>query len=104
MVLAVGAAAIPTVRLHSQDEVPTFALKTGDVAELHDLGGRLHIRLGGPARARFARFTAAHIGLLVRVTAGGTVLNEAVVRLEIDSGLLSSRRLDEGPGARCGNY
>ncbi len=81
-------------RARGQVSPPEFALTARDIASVADKGGRLHIALGPAARARFAEFTGQNIGRLVRVTAGGTVVQEAVVRIEIDSGLFSSAPLD----------
>ncbi len=95
--LAGGAAAlaIGARRAAAQTEVPAFEVSARDIARIHDLGGRLHIALNGAARARFAAFTAGNLGRLARVTAGGVVLVEAVVRAEIGSGLFSSAALDD---------
>ncbi len=79
----------------AEEAVPTFEITAGDIARIHDLGGRLHIALAAPARKRFARFTADNKGRLARVVAGGVKLIEAVVRAEIDSGLLSTDPLDD---------
>jgi hypothetical protein len=79
----------------AREAVPSFEIAATDIARIHDLGGRLHIALRAPARGRFAGFTARHKDRLARVTAGAVVLIEAVVRAEIDSGLLSSDPLDE---------
>ncbi len=95
--LAGGAAAlaIGVRRAAAQAEVPAFEVTSRDIARIHDLGGRLHIALNGAARARFAAFTAGNLGRLARVTAGGVVLVDAVVRAEIGSGLFSSAALDD---------
>ena len=90
-----GGAAIGVRRARAQAEVPAFEVTSRDIARIHDLGGRLHIALNGAARARFAAFTAGNLGRLARVTAGGVVLVEAVVRAEIGSGLFSSAALDD---------
>ncbi len=90
-----GGAAIGVRRARAQAEVPAFEVSARDIARIHDLGGRLHIALNGAARARFAAFTAGNLGRLARVTAGGVVLIEAVVRAEIGSGLFSSAALDD---------
>ncbi len=82
-------------RAAAQEAVPAFQVTARDIARIHDLGGRLHIALSSPARARFARFTADNRGRLARVVAGDAILIEAVVRAEIDSGLLSSKPLDD---------
>jgi len=79
----------------AEEAVPTFEITAGDIARIHDLGGRLHIALTPPARNRFARFTADNKGRLARVVTGGVKLIEAVVRAEIDSGLLSTDPLDD---------
>jgi hypothetical protein len=79
----------------TEEAVPIFEITAGDIARIHDLGGRLHIALTAPARKRFARFTAENKGRLARVEAGGVKLIEAVVRAEIDSGLLSTDPLDD---------
>lgn len=79
----------------TEEAVPAFEITAGDIARIHDLGGRLHIALTAPARKRFARFTADNKGRLARVVAGGVILIEAVVRAEIDSGLLSTDPLDD---------
>ncbi len=84
----------------AQTEVPAFEVTSRDIARIHDLGGRLHIALNGAARARFAAFTAGNLGRLARVTAGGVVLIEAVVRAEIGSGLFSSTALDDDTRGR----
>ncbi len=89
------ALAIGVRRAAAQAEVPAFEVSAKDIARIHDLGGRLHIALNGAARARFAAFTAGNLGRLARVTAGGVVLVEAVVRAEIGSGLFSSAALDD---------
>ena len=93
--LAGGAAALHARPAAAQAEVPAFEVTSRDIARIHDLGGRLHIALNGAARARFAAFTAGNLGRLARVTAGGVVLIEAVVRAEIGSGLFSSAALDD---------
>ena len=90
-----GAVALRARRAAAQFETPTFEVTSRDIARIHDLGGRLHIALNGSARARFAAFTAGNHGRLARVTAGGVVLIEAVVRAEIGSGLFSSAPLDD---------
>ncbi len=90
-----GALAIGARRAAAQAEVPAFEVTSRDIARIHDLGGRLHIALNGAERARFAAFTAGNLGRLARVTAGGVVLVEAVVRAEIGSGLFSSTALDD---------
>jgi hypothetical protein len=90
-----GALAIGARRARAQAEVPAFEVGAEDIARIHDLGGRLHIALNAPARARFAAFTAHNLGRLARVSAGGVVLVEAVVRAEIGSGLFSSAALDD---------
>ena len=79
----------------AEEAVPSFEITAGDIARIHDLGGRLHIALTAPARTRFARFTADNKGRLARVVAGGVILIEAVVRAEIDSGLLSTAPLGD---------
>ena len=89
-----GGAVLAARRAAAQAEVPAFEVTSRDIARIHDLGGRLHIALNGSASARFAAFTADHLGRLARVTAGGVVLIEAVVRAEIGSGLFSSAALD----------
>jgi hypothetical protein len=83
------------------ETVPAFEIAAKDIARIHDLGGRLHIALSGPAQQRFARFTAENKGRLARVVAGDVVLIEAVVRAEIDSGLLSSGPLDDEARGRA---
>ncbi len=98
--LAGGAAALRARRARAQAEVPAFEVSARDIARIHDLGGRLHIALNGAARARFAAFTAGNLGRLARVTAGGVVLIEAVVRAEIGSGLFSSAALDDHTRSR----
>ena len=98
--LAGGAAALRARRARAQAEVPAFEVRSRDIARIHDLGGRLHIALNGSARARFAAFTAGNLGRLARVTAGGVVLIEAVVRAEIGSGLFSSAALDDHTRSR----
>ncbi len=90
-----GVAALRARPAAAQAEVPAFEVTSRDIARIHDLGGRLHIALNGSARARFAAFTAGNLGRLARVTAGGVVLVEAVVRAEIGSGLFSSAALDD---------
>ncbi len=90
-----GGAAIGVRLARAQAEVPAFEVTSRDIARIHDLGGRLHIALNGAARARFAAFTAGNLGRLARVTAGGVVLVEAVVRAEIGSGLFSTAVLDD---------
>ncbi len=90
-----GGAAIGVRRARAQAEVPAFEVTSRDIAQIHDLGGRLHIALNCAARARFAAFTAGNLGRLARVTAGGVVLVEAIVRAEIGSGLFSSAALDD---------
>ncbi len=95
-----GALAIGVRRAAAQAEVPAFEVTSRDIARIHDLGGRLHIALNGAARARFAAFTAGNLGRLARVTAGGVVLIEAVVRAEIGSGLFSSAALDDDTRSR----
>ena len=90
-----------TTRARAQAPPPVFEISAADIARIHDLGGRLHIALRPPARARFARFTAAHRDQLARVTAGGVVLVEAVVRAEIDSGLISTDPLDDATRGRA---
>ncbi len=95
-----GVLAIGARRATAQTEVPDFEVTSRDIARIHDLGGRLHIALNGAARARFAAFTAANLGRLARVTAGGVVLIEAVVRAEIGSGLFSSAPLDDDTRGR----
>ena len=98
--LAGGVAALRAACAAAQVEVPAFEVTSRDIARIHDLGGRLHIALNGSARARFAAFTAANLGRLARVTAGGVVLVEAVVRAEIGSGLFSSAPLDDDTRGR----
>ncbi len=98
--LAGGAAALHAPPASAQAEVPAFEVTSRDIARIHDLGGRLHIALNGAARARFAAFTAGNLGRLARVTAGGVVLVEAVVRAEIGSGLFSSATLDDDTRGR----
>ncbi len=95
-----GALAIGVRRTRAQTEVPAFEVSSRDIARIHDLGSRLHIALNGAARARFAAFTAGNLGRLARVTAGGVVLVEAVVRAEISSGLFSSAALDDDTRGR----
>lgn len=95
-----AAAALRARPAMAQTEVPAFEVSARDVARIHDLGGRLHIALNGAARARFAAFTAGNLGRLARVTAGGVVLIEAVVRAEIGSGLFSSAALDDDTRGR----
>ncbi len=95
-----GALAIGVRRARAQAEVPAFEVTARDIARIHALGGRLHLALNGAARARFAAFTAGNLGRLARVTAGGVVLVEAVVRAEIGSGLFSSTRLDDDTRGR----
>ena len=85
----------------AEEAVPTFEITAGDIARIHDLGGRLHIALTPPARNRFARFTADNKGRLARVVTGGVKLTEAVVRAEIDSGLLSTDPLDDASRGRA---
>ena len=85
----------------AREAVPAFEITSRDIARIHDLGGRLHIALSAPARQRFARFTADNKGRLARVVAGEVVLIEAVVRAEIDSGLLSSGPLDDHTRGRA---
>ena len=85
----------------AQVSVPAFEIAARDIARIHDLGGRLHIALSGPARERFARFTADNKGRLARVVTGDVILIEAVVRAEIDSGLLSSNPLDDATRGRA---
>ena len=98
--LAGGVAALYAPPASAQAEVPAFEVTARDIARIHDLGGRLHIALNGAARARFAAFTAGNLGRLARVTAGGVVLIEAVVRAEIGSGLFSSTALDDDTRGR----
>ncbi len=98
--LAGGAAALRAGRAAAQTEIPAFTVSARDIARIHDLGGRLHIALNGSASARFAAFTAGNLGRLARVTAGGVVLIEAVVRAEIGSGLFSSAALDDDTRGR----
>lgn len=93
--IVAGIAIIHAGRASAQVEAPVFSVTARDIARIQDLGGRLHIALNGQASARFSKFTAEHIGKEIRITAGDTVLNEAVVRIEIDSGLFSSRLLDD---------
>ncbi len=95
-----GALAFRVRRAGAQTEVPAFEVTPRDIARIHDLGGRLHIALNGSASARFAAFTAGNLGRLARVTAGGVVLIEAVVRAEIGSGLFSSAALDDDTRGR----
>ena len=95
-----GGAALVARRARAQAEVPAFEVTSRDIARIHDLGGRLHIALNGAARARFAAFTAQNLGRLARVSAGGAVLIEAVVRAEIGSGLFSSATLDDDTRGR----
>ncbi len=95
-----GVLAIGVRRTLAQAEVPAFEVSARDIARIHDLGGRLHIALDGAARARFAAFAAGNLGRLARVTAGGVVLIEAVVRAEIGSGLFSSAPLDDNTRGR----
>ena len=98
--LAVAVASLGATRGRAQEAVPSFEITAVDIIQIRDLGGRLHIALREPARGRFARFTAAHKDRLARVTAGGVVLVEAVVRATIDSGLLSSDPLDDDTRGR----
>ncbi len=93
--IALNGAALVAHRAAAQTEVPAFEVTARDIARIHDIGGRLHIALNGSASARFAAFTAGNLGRLARVTAGGVVLIEAVVRAEIGSGLFSSAALDD---------
>ncbi len=95
-----GGAALVARRAMAQAEVPAFEVTSRDIARIHDLGGRLHIALNGAARTRFAAFTAHNLGRLARVSAGGAVLIEAVVRAEIGSGLFSSAALDDDTRGR----
>ncbi|MEE9209651.1 MAG: hypothetical protein V3U23_04295 [Kiloniellales bacterium] len=95
-----GGAALFARRASAQTEVPAFEVTSRDIARIHDLGGRLHIALNGSARVRFAAFTAGNLGRPARVTAGGVVLIEAVVRAEIGSGLFSSAALDDHTRSR----
>ena len=90
-----------TTRARAQAPLPVFEISAVDIARIRDLGGRLHIALRPPARARLARFTAAHRDQLAQVTAGGVVLVEAVVRAEIDSGLISTDPLDDATRGRA---
>ncbi len=85
----------------AEEAVPSFEITAGDIARIHDLGGRLHIALTAPAQKRFARFTADNKGWLARVVAGGVILIEAVVRAEIDSGLLSTAPLGDAVRGRA---
>jgi hypothetical protein len=85
----------------AEEAVPSFEITAGDIARIHDLGGRLHIALTAPARNRFARFTADNKGRLARVVAGDVILIEAIVRAEIDSGLLSTAPLDDASRSRA---
>jgi hypothetical protein len=89
--LAAAVAALGAARARAQDAVPSFEITAVDIAQIRDLGGRLHIALRAPARARFARFTAHHKERLARVTAGAVVL----------SGLLSSDPLDDATRGRA---
>ncbi len=98
--LASGAVALRAGRATAQTGIPAFEVTSRDIARIHDLGGRLHIALNGSASARFAAFTAGNLGRLARVTAGGVVLVEAVVRAEIGSGLFSSAALDDDTRGR----
>ena len=98
--LAGGAVALRAGRATAQTGIPAFEVTSRDIARIHDLGGRLHIALNGSASARFAAFTAGNLGRLARVTAGGVVLVEAVVRAEIGSGLFSSAPLDDDTRSR----
>ena len=100
-ILALAIAGADATRAGAQAAVPSFEISAGDIARIRDLGGRLHIALRAPARGRFARFTATHKDRLARVTAGGVVLIEAVVRAEIDSGLLSTGPLDDATRGRA---
>ncbi len=95
-----GPAAIATTRATAQTKVPAFEVSAQDIARIHDLGGRLHIALTPPATGRFAEFTGKNAGRLARVTAGGVILVEAVVRIQIDSGLFSSEPLDDATRGR----
>lgn len=99
--LAAAVAGLGVRRARGQDAVPSFEITAVDIAQIRDLGGRLHIALRAPARGRFARFTADNKGRLARVSAGAVVLIEAVVRAEIDSGLLSSDPLDDATRGRA---
>lgn len=92
---ALAAAALRIGSAGAQAELPAFEVTGRDIAKIADKGGRLHIALNDSARTRFAEFTANNMGRTARVTAGGVVLIEAVVRAEIDSGLLSSAPLDD---------
>ena len=100
ILLVVAVAGLGTARARAQEAVPSFEIAATDIARIRDLGGRLHIALREPARGRFARFTASHRNRLARVTAGAVVLVEAVVRVTIDSGLLSSDPLDDATRGR----
>lgn len=98
--LAAAVSALGPGPVRAQETVPVFELAARDVAQIHDRDGRLHIALSEAARGRLARFTADNRDRLVRVTVGGVVLVEAVVRAPIDSGRLSSAPLDDATRGR----
>lgn len=98
--LAVTVAGLGGEQVTAQEAVPSFEIAAKDIAQIRNLGGRLHIALRESASARFTRFTEAHKNRLARVTSGDVVLVEAVVRVTIDSGLLSSDPLDDATRSR----
>lgn len=70
---------------------PAFALETADIQDIEARDdGFLSFQLGPEAAVRFAAFTASHIGEMVSVTACDQLLTRAIVREEIEGGVVAA--------------